>query len=356
MTTQHAEPVIRALPEKDKCTTKNPAEKVARQRLSVLQLAQALGNVTEACRRGGLDRTSFYEYKRRFQTHGLEGLKDLPPVHKSHPQTTPEEHQTRIGELALVHPTRGCHFLSDQLALEGIVVSGPTVQSLLQKQGLGSRYERLLRLEEKATQHEIELTAEQIALIEQNNPCFQERHVESERPGQLLCQDTFYVGSLKGVGKVYLQAVVDTYGSFAFGYLHTTKQPEHAALLLHNEVLPFYAQQGLTVEAILTDNGKEFCGTDAHPYEVYLALADIKHRKTKVRRPRTNGFVERFNRTVLDEFFRQAFRTTLYESVEALQADLDKWLLSYNYERPHQGYRNLGKRPFDTISQYKKVA
>jgi len=356
MTTQNAEPVIRALPEKDKCTTKNPAEKVARQRLSVLQLAQALGNVTEACRRGGLDRTSFYEYKRRFQTHGLEGLKDLPPVHKSHPQTTPEEHQTRIGELALVHPTRGCHFLSDQLALEGIVVSGPTVQSLLQKQGLGSRYERLLRLEEKATQHEIELTAEQIALIEQNNPCFQERHVESERPGQLLCQDTFYVGSLKGVGKVYLQAVVDTYGSFAFGYLHTTKQPEHAALLLHNEVLPFYAQQGLTVEAILTDNGKEFCGTDAHPYEVYLALADIKHRKTKVRRPRTNGFVERFNRTVLDEFFRQAFRTTLYESVEALQADLDKWLLSYNYERPHQGYRNLGKRPFDTISQYKKVA
>jgi transposase InsO family protein len=344
------------LPAKTKITTKDPAEKLAHQRLSVLQLAQALGNVSEACRRGGLDRTSFYEYKRRFQTHGLEGLKDLPPVHKSHPQTTPEEHQQRIGQLAMQHPTRGCHFLSDQLALEGIVISGPTVQSLLQKQGLGSRYERLLRLEEKAAQHQIELTAEQIALIEQNNPCFRERHVESERPGQLLCQDSFYVGQIKGVGKVYLQAVVDTYGSFAFGYLHTTKQPEHAALVIHNEVLPFYAQHGLCVEAILTDNGKEFCGTDAHSYEVYLALNDIQHRKTKVRRPRTNGFVERFNRTVLDEFFRQAFRTTLYESVEALQTGLDKWMFYYNYERPHQGYRNMGKRPTDTIQQFLKAA
>ncbi len=325
MTTQNTEPAVRTLPDKAKCTTKDPAEKVARQRLSVLQLAQALGNVSEACRRGGLDRTSFYEYKQRFQTHGLEGLKDLPPVHKSHPQPTPEEHQKRIAELALLHPTRGCHFLSDQLALEGLVVSGPTVQAILQKQGLGSRYERLLRLEEKAAQHEIELTAEQIALIEQNNPCFRERHVESERPGQLLCQDTFYVGQIKGVGKVYLQAIVDTYGSFAFGYLHTTKQPEHAALVLHNEVRPCYEQHGWSIEAILTDNGKEFCGTDAHPYEVSLALADIQHKKTKVRRPRTNGFVERFNRTVLDEFFRQAFRTQFYDSVEALQADLGKW-------------------------------
>jgi transposase InsO family protein len=355
-TAQAAAQEARPLPEKTKTTTKDPAQKVAAQRLSVLQLAQALGNVSEACRRGGIDRTSFYEYKRRFQTHGLEGLKDLPPVHKSHPQTTPEEHQKRIGELALEHPTRGCHFLSDKLALEGISVSGPTVQSILQKQGLGSRYERLLRLEEQAANQQIELTAEQIRLIEQNNPCFRERHIESERPGQLLAQDTFYVGQIKGVGKVYLQAVVDCYGSYAFAYLHTTKQPEHAALIVHNDVLPFYRERGLQVEAILTDNGKEFCGTDAHPYEVYLALNDIEHRKTRVRRPQTNGFVERFNRTVLDEFLRSAFRTTFYESVEALQADLDKWLRDYNYERPHQGYRNLGKRPFDTISQFPKAA
>jgi hypothetical protein len=99
----------------------------------------------------------------------------------------------------------------------------------------------------------------------------------------------------------------------------------------------------------LTDNSREFCGKDDHPYELYLELNDIEHRHTQVRRPQTNDFVERFQHTVLDKFFCMAFRTTLYETVEALQADLDAWLLHYNYERPHQGYRNLGKRPIERI-------
>lgn len=339
-----------------KVTAKDPAVKLAHQRMSILQLAEALNNVSEACRRGGMDRTSFYEYKRRFQTHGLEGLKDLPPVHKSHPQTTPEVHVKRLLELSLKHPTRGCHFLSDTLALEGIQISGPTAQAILAKHGQGTRYERLLKLEEMASRQEVELTPELILLIEKANPCFRERHVESCRPGELLAQDTFYVGQLKGVGKVYMQAVVDTHGSYAFAYLHTTKQPEHAALVLHNDVLPFYREHGLAVGAVLTDNGREYCGTERHPFELYLALNEIEHRTTKVRRPQTNGFVERFNRTVLDEFFRTAFRTKLYQSVEVLQTDLDDWLKYYNEERPHQGYRNLGKRPVDTLKAFALTA
>jgi transposase InsO family protein len=171
-----------------------------------------------------------------------------------------------------------------------------------------------------------------------------------------LAQDTFYVGHLKGVGKVYLQAVVDTYGSYAFAYLHAAKVPEHAALVLHNNVLPQYQKWGLTVGAILTDNGREFCGTESHPYEVYLALNDIQHRRTKVKSPRTNGFVERFNRTILDEFLRPAFRQRFYASVKVLQKDLDKWLKFYNQERPHQGYRNMGKRPIDTVQKFVKLS
>jgi len=318
----------------------------------VLELAEQLGNVREACRQRGVSRTQFYEYKRRFQTHGLEGLKDLPPIHKSHPQTTPPEVVERILTLSLAHPTRGCNWLHDGLQLEGVNVSAPTIQTILNKHDLGSRYERLLNLESQACQHEIELTAEQVAWIEKANPCFRERHVESSRPGELLCADTFFVGTLKGVGKVYLHAVIDTYGSYAFGYLHTSKQPEAAALVLHNDVLPFYQQHGLTVGAVLTDNGREFCGTETHPYELYLALNDIEHRRTKVRKPQTNGFIERFNRTALDEFFRIAFRTTFYEAVEPLQADFDRWLVEYNTERPHQGYRNMGRRPIETVLQY----
>ena len=302
-----------------------------------------------------MSRSQFYEYKRRFQTHGIEGLKDLPPIHKSHPMTTPKEVVDKILDLSMRNPMWGCVRLSNQLKLMGISVSSPTIQKILIKHDLGSRYQRLLRLEQRALGKQIELTAEQVRAIEKANPCFKERHVESKRPGELLCQDTFLVGNIKGVGKVYLQAVVDTYGSYAFAYLHTGKLPEQAVSVLHNDVLPQYKQWGIEVSAILTDNGREYCGKESHPYELYLALNDIQHRTTKVKSPRTNGFVERFNRTVLDEFLRPAFREKFYESVEALQTDLDEWLNFYNCERPHQGYRNMGKRPIDTVMEFVKT-
>jgi len=326
--------------------------KVAKQRLSVLELANKLGNVSEACRRRGMDRASFYEWKRRFQTHGLEGLKDLPPIAKTHPQAVAAEVEERIVALALERPSYGCNKIEKLNSLEGPYISNVTIQKILIEHGLGSRYERWLALEKKSAEEGIELSGDQITYIEKLNPSFKERHVESSGPGQLLSQDTFFVGTLKGVGRVYMHTVIDTYGSFAFGFLHTTKQPEAAVAVVHNEVLPFYEQHGIPVKAILTDNGREYCGTQAHPYELYLELNDIEHRRTKVRSPQTNGFVERFNRTVLDEFYRIVFRQKLYEEVETLQKDLDKWLDEYNYERPHLGYRNQGRRPWETIELY----
>jgi transposase InsO family protein len=180
--------------------------------------------------------------------------------------------------------------------------------------------------------------------------------VESPYPGYLLSQDTFHVGRIKGVGRIWRQAVVDTYGSFAFGKLHTSKLPETAVDVLYDRVLPFYESQGLQVEHILMDNGREYCGRAMiHPYQIFLDFNDIEHRRTKVARPRTNGFVERFNRTVLDEFLRETFREKFYISVEELQEDLDRWLHSYNYERPHRGYRNMGRRPIETIEAGKVI-
>ncbi|MFQ5861442.1 MAG: IS481 family transposase [Dehalococcoidia bacterium] len=329
-------------------------KKVVRQRLSVLQLAEALSNVSEACRRRGMSRSQFYEYKRRFQTHGLQGLRDLPPVHKSHPMATPPEVVERILALSAENPMWGCTRLSQQLKLSGISVSSPTIQNILAKHGLASRYERLLKLEDRAAKEGLQLTPSQVAAIERANPCFRERHVESSRPGELLAQDTFFVGHLKGVGKVWLQAVVDTFGSYGFAYLHTGKMPEHAVAVLHNDVLPQYETWAIAVGAVLSDNGREYCGKETHPYELYLALNDIQHKRARVGRPQTNGFVERFNRTLLDEFFRRAFREKLYESIEALQKDLDRYLKFYNTERPHQGYRNMGKRPIDTVREFVK--
>jgi transposase InsO family protein len=211
------------------------------------------------------------------------------------------------------------------------------------------------RLEERALEEGLELTAEQVALVEQANPCYRERHVESSRPGELLCQDTYRVGNLTGVGQVYLHSLVDTYGSYAFGFLYTGRlpeAPEAAVALLHNEVLPFYAERALPGGAILTDNGREFCGTETHPFEFYLALNAVEHRRTRVRSPQTNGFVERFHGTVQEEFFKPALRTRFYATPEDIQADLDAWLVHDNTVRPHRGYRNRGKRPMDTVNDY----
>lgn len=331
-------------------------EKVAQKKLTLLQLAEKLRSVSEACRRRGVSRSQFYEYKRAFQEEGFSGLMDRPPIPRSFPNETPAEVKERILNLSIDHPAWGQVRISDHLRLEGISVSPSTVRNLWLKEGLESKYKRILRLEEVRAGEEIDLSEEQIRLLEQANPCFRERHVESHYPGYLLSQDTFMVGVIKGVGRIYLQAVVDTYGSYAFGKLYTSKLPETAADVLYDRVLPFYESQGLTVEHILTDNGREYCGRPMiHPFQIFLELNGIVHRKTKVATPRTNGFVERFNRTILDEFFREAFRGKLYITLEELQVDLDEWLTYYNNERPHRGYRNMGRKPIETIREGKKL-
>jgi len=327
-------------------------KKVIRHKMSVLELAETLGNITEACRRRDVSRTQFYEWKRRYQTHVMEGLKDLPPIPKHHPFSTPKKTIDRIISLSLSNPSRGCNYIEHLLQHEGTYVSSVTIQKHLDKAGLGSRYDRWVRLEKLGAESPTKLSGEQISFLEKQNPQFKERHVESSKPGELLNQDTFYVGRLKGVGKVYLHAVVDTYSSHAFGILHFNKKPEAAVAVLHNEVLPFYKKYQLSIENILTDNGTEFKGTDTHPYQIYLDFNDIKHRTTKLRRPQTNGFIERFNRTVLDEFFRIKFREKMYKNIKLLQKDLDEWLFFYNQKRPHQGYRNMGNTPLKTITNF----
>ncbi len=327
--------------------------KIMKQRLEALQLAEEIGNVRKVCRERGICPSQFYEFKKRYKEQAYEGLRDLPPIVKNHPFTTSPEVVKRILELAKSMPAKGCYFLSHQLKLEGINCSGPTVQKILEKNNLGTKYQRALALEEDFLDEKVDIDAEQEKAIEKQNPCFKERHVESHAPGYLLSQDTVYVGRMEGIGKVYMQSVVDTYGSYAFGYLHTGKLPDHAALVLYNDVLPFYKAKGIDVENILTDNGREYCGrTTHHHYEIFLALNNITHRRTRVATPQTNGFVERFNRSVQEEFLNIAKLKKEYKQLEELQTDLDEWLNYYNNERPHQGYRNRGRRPIETINLY----
>lgn len=180
--------------------------------------------------------------------------------------------------------------------------------------------------------------------------------IETAHPGYLGSQDTFYVGNLKGVGRIYQQTFVDTYSKVAHCKLYTTKTPITSADILNDKVLPFYQEHDLPMLRILTDRGTEYCGkVENHDYELYLAINDIEHTKTKARSPQTNGICERFHKTILQEFYQVTFRKNLYSSLEQLQSDLDIWLNFYNNERTHQGKMCGGRTPMQTLLDGKAV-
>ena len=176
------------------------------------------------------------------------------------------------------------------------------------------------------------LTESQLAALEKARAEKEVRgEFESECPGYCGAQDTFYVGTLKGVGRVYQQTFIDTYAKIGFAKLYDRKTPITAADLLNDRVLPFYEENGVPLQRILTDRGTEYCGNpEHHEYELYLAVENIDHTRTKAKSPQTNGIVERYHKTMLNEFYRIAFRKKLYASIGELQDDLDLWIKSYN--------------------------
>jgi len=181
--------------------------------------------------------------------------------------------------------------------------------------------------------------------------------IETEHPGYLGAQDTYYVGNIKGVGRIYQQTFIDTYSRVAFAKVYDRKTALVAAEILNDRILPFFEQQHIPLLRILTDRGSEYKGKyEHHEYELYLTIEGIEHSKTQVRHPQSNGICERLNRTIKEEFYAVAFRKKLYKSLEELQADLDEWLEFYNNQRPHSGKYCYGKTPMETFLSSKYLA
>jgi transposase InsO family protein len=324
------------------------AEKIARHKLSLLELASTLGNVSKACKMLGYSRQQFYEIRRNFQTYGAAGLLDkIAGARAPHPNRVAEEVEQAILDHSLAHPCHGALRVANELALRGIQVSSTGVRGVRSRHGLLNKHDRLLRLEKASAEQAIQLSEDQIAALERFSPEFRERHIEAHVSGDLVAVDTFFVGHLKGVGKVYLLSAIDCASRYAWGRLYTNKMPITAVQLLHNDVLPTFEAHGVPLKAVLSDNGREFCRRpDRHPYELLLQLEGIEHRKTRVKRPQSNGIVERLHRTLLDEHFRVEGRRTWYETVEDMQTALDCYLITYNTERPHQGRGMNGRTPY----------
>lgn len=332
-------------------------EKLIRRKQSLLELSEFLRNISQACKINGVSRQHFYDIKRAYEEHGLEGLKERSRRKPCLKNRVAPEVEEAVVNMAYEYPAYGQARAANELRKTGILVSGGGVRSIWLRHGLETFKKRLNGLEERAAQEGIVYTEAQLVALEAVRK-ERESHpdeIETEHPGYLLSQDTFYVGYLKGVGRIYQQTVIDTYSSVAFAKIYTAKIPVTAADVLNDRVLPFFEDQQIPILRVLTDRGTEFSGSlDKHPYELYLELNEIEHTKTKAKSPQTNGICERAHQTILNEFYRVTFRKKVYAELESLQFDLDEYMNEYNYRRTHQGKRCQGRTPMETFLEGKK--
>jgi transposase InsO family protein len=336
----------------------NSNVKIIKHKVGLLNLAQELGNVSKACKVMGLSRDTFYRYQSAVEEGGIEALFDQSRRKPNLKNRVDESVEGAVKVYAISFPAHGQHRTSNELRKQGVFVSGSGVRSIWLRYQLSNFKDRLKALEaHQAANDGLVLTEAQVIALEKkkwdDEACGE---IDTAHPGYLGSQDTFYVGTLKGVGRVYQQTFVDTYSKVAFAKLYCTKTPITAADTLNDRVLPFFEQEELPMLRILTDRGTEYCGkAEQHDYQLYLAVNEIEHTKTKAQSPQTNGICERFHKTILQEFYQVTFRKKLYANIDELQNDLDEWLKYYNNERTHQGKICCGRTPIQTLMDGKQI-
>jgi transposase InsO family protein len=326
-------------------------EKIIKNKLGLLKLAEHLGNVSQACKIMGYSRDSFYRFQELYEKGGDLGLREISrrkPVMANRVDTEVEK---AVVEFATIQPAYGQLRVSNELKKKGVFVSPGGVRSIWLRHDLETFKKRLKLLETKAAQEGLVLTESQLQALERAK-VEKEAHgeIETYHPGYLGAQDTYYVGYIKGVGKIYQQTFIDTYSKVAFAKVYDRKNALIAAEMLNDKVLPFFDQHELKLMRILTDRGTEYCGSrEHHEYELYLTIEDIDHSKTKAKSPQTNGICERFHKTIQEEFYSVAFRKKVYYNLDQLQQDLDEWMAEYNLNRTHTGRYCYGKTPMRTF-------
>lgn len=336
----------------------NIEQKIIKPKLGVLELAKQLGSVSQACKTMGYSRDSFYRFKKLYENGGEEALREISKRKPILKNRVAEHVERAVIALAVENPALGQLRASQELLQRGIIVSSGGVRSIWVRNELETMKKRLKALEAKSAQEGILLTEEQIVALEKmKSKAEAHGEIETHHPGYLGAQDTYFVGTMKGVGRIYQQTFIDTYSRVAMAKLYLEKAAITAADMLNDRVVPFFDEQKIDLLRILTDRGTEYCGkVENHSYQLYLAMEDIDHSRTKANHPQTNGICERFHKTMKHEFYDIAFRKKIYHSLEELQIDVDHWIAKYNQQRPHSGKYCYGKTPMQTFHEAKHLA
>ena len=324
---------------------------VIKRKMNVLDLGRELGNISDACRKLGISRQHYYDIRKAVTEEGVQGLLEKSRKMARVRNRVDSDVEEAILQYALEYPTHGQVRVANELRKKGLDISAGGVRSVWLRHELEIKSKRLKRLERWAAENTAILTESQVEALERVKEV-DEAHgeIETFHPGFLVSQDTCYVGTIKGVGRIYQQTGIDTYSNVGFAKVYSEKTALVAADFMNDKVLPFFDEQGMAVLRVLTDRGTEYNGlADNHPYELFLHLNGIDHSTTKVRHPQTNGCVERLNQIIQDEFYAVAFRKKLYNSLEEIQADLDLFMSEYNTQRTNEGKRCLGKTPMETL-------